>query len=330
MHKLNTTANQHFLSRTEQQLNALDPTAEPKNQRIYSFSLVDREKYQIQLDDVGGRSISRNLALPHLFSFSLISRRERFNFEHIFGQYEVSLKANTIKLLDKLRIGGSNIKKEILEIFVAKLMNFLRNPYSVKKVLNTIGGMLQFHPTDPGLLADYHAVLAGKKPQQERLCRQLGIDADEYQKWLAALFMALFRPRPGEINLMEGTVKELFESPSHQANVMIYQYVGEHADKRCLLSDRGYSTPIREPQVLSFSFNLCSNAFIVYTFTDVAQFAGGTVPPHIIDAFKKQPKTVRATLLTNQLACLSFYNRNVVYQCAHSVYCSSQSVYGLP
>jgi hypothetical protein len=330
MHTPNTTANQHFLSRTEQELNALNPTARRRNQRIYSFSLVDREKHQVQLDDVGGRSISRNLTLPHLFSFSVADRRKRFNFEHLFGQYEVSLKANTNKLLEKLRIGDSGIKKEILEIFVAKLMNFLRNPYSIKKVLNTIGGMLPFHPADPGLLADYHVVLAGKKPQQERLCRQLGIDADEYQRWLAALFMALFRPRPGEINLMEGTVKGLFESPSHQANVMIYQYVGEHADKRCLLSDRGYSIPIRGSQVLSFSFNLRSDAFIVYTFSDVEQLAGGTVHPRIIDAFKKQPKNVQVTLLTNQLAHLSSYNRNVVYQCAHSVYCSSQSVYGLP
>ncbi|MFZ0319643.1 MAG: hypothetical protein WAL56_11000 [Candidatus Sulfotelmatobacter sp.] len=209
-------------------------------------------------------------------------------------------------------------------------MNFLRNPYSIKKVLSSIGGMLRFHPTDPCLLADYRAVLTGRKPQQGYLCRQLGIDADEYRTWLAALFMALLRPRPGEINLMEGMIKGLFENPSHQTNVMIYQYVNEHADKRCLLSDRGYSDPSRGSEMLAFSFNLCSNAFVVYTFTDVVQFAVGAVPPQVIDDFKKQPKRVQVTLLTNQLPPLSSYNRSVAYQCAHSVYCSSQSVYGLP
>ncbi len=327
----NTTANQHFLSRTEQELNAHNPTAQhPRNLRIYSFSLVDREKHQIRLDDARGRSISRNLALPDLFSFSVINKRNRLNFEHLFGQYEVSLKANTINLLEKLRIGDSDIKKEILEIFAAKLMNFFRNPYSVKKVLNSIGGMLRFHPTDPGLLADYRAVLAGKKPQQEYLCRQLGIHADEYQRWLAALFMALFRPRPGEINLMEDVIKGLFENPSHQTNVMICRYVDEHAGKRCLLSDRGYCNPSRGSETLAFSFNLCSNAFILYAFTDVAQLAGGTVPPRVIDDFKKQPKMAQVKLVTNQLPALSSYNRNVVYQCAHSVYCSSRSVFGLP
>ena len=53
--------------------------------------------------------------------------------------------------------------------------------------------------------------------------------------------------------------------------------------------------------MLAFSFNLCSNAFIVYTFTDVTQFAGGTVPPQVIDDFKKQPKRVHVTSLTNEL-----------------------------
>jgi hypothetical protein len=329
MHTPNTTANQHFLSRTEQELNAVNPSARPKNQRIYSFSLVDREKHHILLDDPKGKSISRNLALPDLFSFSVINKRRRFNFEHFFGQYEASLRTNTIELLGKLRIGDSCIKKEILEIFAAKLMNFLRNPYSVKKVLSSIGGTLQFHPTDPSLLHDYHAVLAGKKPQQEHLCRELGIDADEYQKWLAALFMAFFRPRPDEINLMEGTVKGLFENPSHQTSVMVYQYVDEHAGKRCLLSDRGCSNLSRGSEMLAYSFNLCSNAFILYTFTDVTRFAR-TVPPQVIGDFKKQPKRVQVTLQTNELPSLSSYNRNVVHQCAHSVYCSSQFVYGLP
>ncbi len=102
MHTPNTTANQHFLSRTEQELNAHNPTAKhPGNLRIYSFSLVDREKHHIRLDDARGRSISRNLALPDLFSFSVINKRNRLNFEYLFGEYETSLKMNSVKLLEK-------------------------------------------------------------------------------------------------------------------------------------------------------------------------------------------------------------------------------------
>ena len=46
----NDTRNQHFLTRGEQQLNALNPQADPGNQRIYSFQVVDRENYTLALE----------------------------------------------------------------------------------------------------------------------------------------------------------------------------------------------------------------------------------------------------------------------------------------
>jgi hypothetical protein len=327
----NPTANQHFLSRAEQQLNALNPNALLTNQRIYSFSLTDREAHQIVLDDARGRSISSTLALRDLFSFSVIEGdRDRLNLEAMFGQYEVGIKFNTIELLRKLRSGDSNIKKEVIELFVAKLMNFLRNPYSIQKVLNTIGGLLAYHPTDPELLDRYRAVLEGRKPHQEYLCRQLGIDAATYQRWLAALFMALFRPAPDVPNLMEGIVKGLLESPSNSPQAAVFQFVDEHSDKRCLLSDRGYVTLLPESQGLSLSFNLNSTAFINYTFFDIDQFAAGKVPPRVIELYKTQPKNLHVQFVSNNLDALVTYNRNAVYQCAHGVYCSSTSVYGVP
>lgn len=240
------------------------------------------------------------------------------------------MRTNTIELLRKLGIGNSDIKKEILEIFVAKFMNFLRNPYSIRKVLNTIGGLLNFHPTNPELLYEYNAVLEGKKPHQEYLCHQLGINAEEYQKWLSALFLTIFRPQPNQMNLMEEIVKGVFENPSGLPLVFVHQYVGEHAEKRCLLSDRGYSIPIPENQAMSFSFNLCSNAFINYTFVDVEQFARRPIAPRILDAYRNLPKNVQVGFHKNDLRALSKYNQHVVYQCSRSVYCSSSTIYGLP
>jgi hypothetical protein len=330
MHLSNSTANQHFLSRAEQELNALNPNARSENQRIYSFSLSDREAYRIQLDGHRGKSISKNLALRDLFSFSVIEGdKERSNLESLFGQYEANMKTNTLELLRKLRSGEPDIKEELLGVFVSKFMNFLRNPYSIRKVLNTIGGLLQYHPTDPELQAHYQTVLAGRKPHQEHLCQQLGIDAATYQKWLAALFMALHRPVPTAPNLMEATIKETFESRSHYAQVAVCQYVDEHADKRCLLSDRGFINPLPDSQGLSFSFNLNANAFINYTFLDIEQFSTGRYPPSVIELFKAQPKSVQVHLLTNKLEMLASYNRHVVYQCARGAYCSSASVYGV-
>ncbi len=142
-----------------------------------------------------------------------------------------------------------------------KFMNFLRNPCSIKKVLNNIGSVLNFHPTEPAVFAAYNAVLNGKKPQQAYLCDQLGISPEEYRMWLAALFMMFLRPAPTEPNMREGLIKGIFEAPSGFPMVCVYRYTGEHADKRCLLSDRGHYAPLPYPHA-SFGFNLTATAFI--------------------------------------------------------------------
>ncbi len=208
-------------------------------------------------------------------------------------------------------------------------MNFLRNPYSVRKVLDTIGNVLRFRPTDPELLAQYNAVLAGRKPHQAHLCAQLEISTEQYQSWLSALFMMLMRPAPNEVNFMESVVKQIFEKPSGFPMVCVYRYCGEHADKRCLLSDRGYATPLPPESHLSFSFNLSSAAYIVYIFASTEELNLSCVPPRVIDLYRTEQKNVRVAAFTNDLAALVRYNQNVVYQCHHAVYSSSQFVYGV-
>ena len=326
----NDTANQHYVSQVEQRLNSLNPNANQLNQRIYSFTVADRETFTLSLDSPRGRSISKNLALRDLFSFDVIrDNASRFNFEVFFQQYEAGMESNSVVLLRKLELGSGDLKKEILEIFVAKFMNFLRNPYSVRKVLSTVGNVLKFHPTDPELLAQYNAVLAGRKPHQAHLCAQLDISPEQYQMWLSALFMMLARPAPNEVNLMEIIVKQIFERPSGFPMVCVYRYSGEHADKRCLLSDRGYATPLPQEPHLSFSFNLSSTAFIVYVFASIEKLNLSYLPPPIvIDLYRTQQKEVRVVPFTNDLAALARYNQNVVYQCHHAVYSSSRLVFG--
>ena len=326
----NNTANQHYVSQVEQRLNSLNPTANQLNQRIYSFTVADRETFTLSIDSPRGRSISKNLVLRDLFSFDVIrDNASRFNFEAFFQQYEADMEYNTIALLRKLEQGSGDLKKEILEIFVAKFMNFLRNPYSVRKVLNTIGNVLRFRPTDPELRAQYNAVLAGRKPHQAHLCAQLDIGTEQFQIWLSALFMMLVRPAPNEVNLMESIVKQVFERPSGFPMVCVYRYSGEHVDKRCLLSDRGYATPLPQEPHLSFSFNLSSTAYIVYVFASIEELNLPYVPPRMIDLYRTQQKNVRVVPFTNDLPALARYNQNVVYQCHHAVYSSSRLVYGV-
>lgn len=59
----NTTKVQHFISQVEQRLNAINPNALAKNQRIYEFDIIDREKFEISLSNQNGRSISSSLCV---------------------------------------------------------------------------------------------------------------------------------------------------------------------------------------------------------------------------------------------------------------------------
>ena len=326
----NETANQHYVSQVEQCLNALNPNAIQRNQRIYTFTLLNREDYELSLDDPRGRLISTNMSFKDLFSFEVVpGGNSRHNFEALFQQYEAEMKENSLSLLRKLELGKGDLKKEILEIFVGKFMSFLRNPYSVEKVLNTIDIVLPFQPTDPELLAQFNAVLAGRKPQQAHLCAQLGITPDQYRQWLKGLFLMLMRSVPGGPNFMESAVKGIFERPSGFPMVCVYRYTGEHADKRCLISDRGFSNPLPQDLHLAFSFNLCSNAFIVYIFAQIENIQlPFQPPPGVIELYKTLQKNVRVVPFVNDLDALVRYNRNVIYQCHHAVYSSAKQVYG--
>jgi hypothetical protein len=131
-------------------------------------------------DSQRGSKISNSLAFRDLFSFEVMpSQALRSNPEESFQEYEGVIRTNTFGLLQKLERRQGDVKTEILELFAAKLMNFLGNPYSVRKLLNSVGGALQFYPTDPQILASNEAVLAGAKPQQKYLRDQLGISPEE-------------------------------------------------------------------------------------------------------------------------------------------------------
>ncbi len=146
----NDTRKQHFLPRVEQKLNALNPQAETKNLRIYSFLLADRENYSVALENPSGRSIDSNLSLFDLFSFDVSGdSRLRLNFKSLFQKYEANIEAHTKGLLGKLNSCSGDIKAEIIDLFAAKLLNFVRNPFSIEKVLNTFPGLAMYEPTDP-------------------------------------------------------------------------------------------------------------------------------------------------------------------------------------
>jgi hypothetical protein len=103
----NDTRNQHFVTRVEQKLNAMNPRAGARNLRIYSFEVVDREKYILALESQNGRLIGSNLSLFDLFSFDVPGGSSlRLNFESLFQKYEADIEVHTKSLLAKLNAGS--------------------------------------------------------------------------------------------------------------------------------------------------------------------------------------------------------------------------------
>lgn len=320
------TKNQHFLSQVEQRLNAANPDAiDEKNMRIYQFDLVDREAHKIKLQCEKGVVIGRTLSLHDLFSFDVLDRKtDRHNFEELFRQYEAGVKSRTLELIRKLDIPGADIGQEIINLFAVKFLNFVRNPYSVKKILNTFPSLIGMQPTDPIHLANFNKILAGKKPQQRYLCEKLNISEEEYVSWLAVIFLLLTPFTKDGINFLDEMVKGLFESRDLYLMVFIHTY-DKHA---CLLSDRGFSTPVSEDEYLAYDFNLCSKSFIRYAFTEIDSKVPSWMSKDQVDIFKDK-KRIDARHVRNDLEALKIYNKHVVYQCHTQVFCSDPECYGL-
>ena len=320
----NDTRNQHFLPRAEQKLNAMNPQADAHKLRIYSFEVVNRENYTLALESQNGRLIGNNLSLFDLFSFDVPGgSRLRLNFESLFQKYEEYIADHTKSLLAKLNASSGDIKAEIIDLFAAKLLNFVRNPFSIIKVLNSFTGVASYDPTDPALLATYRRIVSGRKPHQTHLCVQLGISDAQYLEWLRLLFMLLVPMAEGRPNLFEEMIKSLLEN----RKMHIAAFVCEYDSARCLLSDRGFSQPIENGPHTAFSFNLCATAFVDYIFADPAILVQGKASPEfiarVIASWERLPeKQINVTFLRNNLDMLARYNRHVIEQCYKRVYCS--------
>lgn len=322
----NNTRNQHFVTQAEQRLNAMNPQAEPRKMRIYSFEVVDRENYILMLESSNGRAIGANLSLFDLFSFDVPDGGlVRHNFETLFQKYEDHIAVHTRSLLTKLNNGSSEIKTEIIDLFAAKLLNFVRNPFCIPKVLNTFPDLATYEPTDPDLLTAYRRIVSGRKPHQTHLCAELGISDVQYVKWLRVLFMLLVPMADGQPNFFESIIKGLLENRRTYLAALIFEY----DSAQCLLSDRGFSQPIESGPHMSFSFNLCSTAFVDFIFADPATLVRGKASSEFvaqaISSWETLPeKQIDITFLRNRYDMLARYNRRVIEQCYRRVYCSAK------
>jgi hypothetical protein len=205
-------------------------------------------------------------------------------------------------------------------LFAAKLLNFVRNPFCIQKVLNGFPGVGAYEPTDLELLAIYRRIVSGQKPHQAHLCREIDISQETYVEWLRLMFILLMQTGDDRPNLFEGMIKGLFEAPDTQAAAFVWIYDQEP----CLLSDRSFCQPIPDGAHTAMSFNLCATAFVDYVFADPATLVEGRASPafvaHALAAWRQRPQTtINVTVTRNDRRMLARYNRRVVEQARERV-----------
>ena len=326
------TVKQHFVSQVEQRLNAINPNAKESNQRIYRFRLLDKEAGTLSLPSK--TRISGNLLLPDLFSFDRVRGSSlRSNFEKLFQGYEYNIRLNTDAVLRKIARGDDSVGSEIVELFRSKILNFFRNPFSVKKVLNSLPSLMgDLYPTNQTHYNDYLRVLKGSKPQRQYICQALGISEQEYEQWLRSLFLMLNPMVEGQPSFFDQMVRALYGDRETFLMVWIFTY----SDESCLLSDRGFVIPFDHEEHEGWSFNLSAKAFAMYSFTNIESFYRnfpGSKPPILVRrmnvAKELWKNTVHVRHFSDDLNALMAYNESTVFQCHEHVYSSREKCLGV-
>jgi hypothetical protein len=312
---LNESRNHHYLSQTEQRLNAMNPSADARNQRIFAFEVSDREKPVLNIVDQRGTRIESNLSCLDLFSFNVVDSRYRMNLESSFGKYEREAAQKSRALVEKLRTGSVDIKTEILDVFAIKQLNFFRNPYCVTKTMNTFGVAANYSPTDPELKAAYDAVLIGSRPHASAVCKKFDLTPELYEGWLRALFVLLAPVATN--NIFEELIRTQFAEHYVAANV--FDYTLSDASDVCLLSDRGFNTVQETKNTWVIEFNLSSRTFVCFYLSTLGEY---DVPTQIKAKMKGQTSV---NYTQNDRRLLAAYNRRTAYQCAKKVFAASAS-----
>ena len=312
---LNAARNHHYVSQAEQRLNAVNPTADRRKQRILVFEVRDRDLPVLNLLDPRGTKIESNLSSFDLFSFEVVDSRYRRNLEDIFGRYEGEVAQKSRGLIEKLRAGSADIKAEVLDVFAIKLLNFFRNPYCVQKAMNTFGAATNYEPTDPDLKTAYRAVLNGSRPQIASICAAFGLTPELYESWLRALFVILAPVAP--VNIFEGTIKALFEH--NYVSVNVFDYAQPDEGDTCLLSDRGFNMPQQAENLFMFEFNLGARSFACFQMSNLNEY-------DVRDDVKARMKGhVDVRYVANDRRLLAAYNQRTAYQCDTKVFAAKPS-----
>lgn len=323
------TKKQHFISVSEQRLNSSNPLNTKRNKiKVYSFDLLDRENHLIRLSKNSEINAEGNLMEVDLFTFGFLDDGQRLCFEKLFGRLESKVADCTNKILDNVRFTVD----DFLNVFKAKLLNMIRNPYCIRYTLNNFGNLNDLYPRKTDLQINFNRI--SKHNISNEILNKYDVSAEEYKNWLKIIFL-MITPLHTDQYILDTHAENFFNLEKYYHIINLCKYTEDN----CLMSDRGYvnlSSLFDDVGGLCFGFNLRRDAFIYLTFlpNDLEELAKKFKIPcslNMMKSFKRQGiKTIQTNLAiqlyVDNKELLKNYNRHVIYQCEKNVYASSKKV----
>lgn len=324
--------NQHYISQVEQKLNSINPHDRKELRKIYSFTICDKENNNVSLDNIDGTLIESNLSDDFLFSFDGFEEIHKASIEGLFGKYEndyEKIVVSTLGIIEnkKDEVEISNFK----DIFSLKLLNLFRNPYCIKKTIDTFKYLALELPIHEEFSGVYKQIEDGNNPYVEKISSNYGVSIEEYKQWLKILFNLL--TRNDKDTLLDAITNNLFYKNENYQTIRVYPYSDVNVCP--VISDRGGIIEENDETII-FSFNLSHTAFIEYTFTDISSFLKSEddlskgQKEKLIQSYNILPKEIDLRVMEeNDHESLKRYNERAVYYSHTRVFSKTSTIYDL-
>ncbi|AWA06861.2 hypothetical protein [Aeromonas hydrophila] len=266
---INNTVNHHFISQSELRFNSQNPEKKGSKAKIFRFPILDKENLRLSKPSkLEIKNVSYN---SDLFTLDFLASGNRVNLEKYFKYFEDKYSIEVNNFLEQLkkkiesikntsdRIDGSEFESVIKFLVKIKFMNYLRNPYLIRKALNEFSFCRDFIVHGAG--KEFEIILKSitrstNKKQHEYLCKLYNVTPMEYLSWIKLLLLFVYFDDKNNTSFIDGMIDEFFIAKELQTTVTIYYYTDE-ATSRPLVPDTGCII-----NNMSYFFNVSKNCFV--------------------------------------------------------------------
>ncbi|MFB6273429.1 MAG: hypothetical protein ABEL51_11100 [Salinibacter sp.] len=344
-------------------MNAVNPDVPRNEARIYRFKVTSREPAEVELASPDPLPIESQMVFKDLFTFDRSGQTPK-NFERQYQAYERKIESVVDRLKEKIgplveSMQDGNcieipydfeLEQLLFEVFTLKFINFGRNPYGVRKFLNSLPREISnFVPNDPELQRIYDSISHITEEECRRHLKRLNITLDEYQEWLRALFILLLpsgtqRPDTDETfdSLLEEVAYDLVHDPNCHCEMRI-DVLSEDQPYSFLVSDRTYFYSEQSKARLILHFNVTSNLALTFQIVYPSTLENSlrlmarqgfpnksheTIEKAIKETKRELTERLENRLCLNDLEFVAWFNQHTILQAHSHVFCSRPAILG--